>query len=81
MPDARVVILTRAGCHLCQDAVKQASLLAGDTLATIDVDTDPELRAAYTDHVPVTFVDGQLIGVWFLDPLRLASALDSGGAR
>ena len=39
------------------------------------VDTDPDLRRAYSDHVPVTVVDGRLLSRWFLDPQRLVEAL------
>ncbi len=41
----------------------------------MDVDTDPELRATYTDHVPVTIVDGDVLSYWFVDQEQLAAAL------
>ncbi len=41
----------------------------------VDVDADPALRRQYTDHVPVTFVDGEQHGLWFVDAGRLAAAL------
>ena len=43
----------------------------------IDVDTDEQLKAQYTDHVPVTFVDDELLGYWFLDEATLRAALDT----
>lgn len=75
---ARVVVVTRRGCHLCDEA-----LVAIDTVCrernvswqAVDVDTDPALRAALSDHVPVTFVDGVRHAEWFVDPGRLAAAL------
>ena len=75
---ARVVVLTRTGCHLCDDAIEIcASVCAasGVSWATIDVDTDPALRTKYTDHVPVTLVDGRVVARWFLDPEQLGAAL------
>ena len=45
---------------------------------TVDVDTDVDLRTDWTDHVPVTFVDGELHGRWFVDPDKLKQALVTG---
>jgi hypothetical protein len=41
----------------------------------VDVDADETLRSTYTDHVPVTFVDGREFSVWVLDADRLRAAL------
>ena len=41
----------------------------------VDVDTDAALRARYTDHVPVTFVDQRQFGYWFVDDDALRAAL------
>ncbi len=73
-----VVVLVREGCHLCDDAlviVAGVCEAAGRPWTAIDVDTDPELRATYTDHVPVTFVDGDVLSFWFVDRDQLSAAL------
>lgn len=73
-----MVVVTREGCHLCDDALSITQSVCDDVHAdwlAVDVDTDPELRAVYTDHVPVTFVDGVEFSVWVLDKVRLRSAL------
>lgn len=78
MDRARVVLLVRDGCHLCDEAVAIARTVCaqtGDTWAEVDVDSDPVLQAEYTDHVPVTFVDGVRHAIWYLDAAALASAL------
>lgn len=78
LPDDRVVVLVRQGCHLCDDAEAIiADVCAARSIAwsRVDVDTDSELLARYTDHVPVTFVDGEQHALWFVDPDRLVSAL------
>ena len=54
---------------------------AGVGWRSIDVDTDEELRAAYTDHVPVVFIDGELHGYWFVDTEKLKQALVGRPAR
>ncbi len=73
-----VVVLVREGCHLCDDAlaiVSDVCAAAGRRWTAIDVDSDPELRATYTDHVPVTLVDGDVLSFWFVDPEQLTKAL------
>jgi len=77
---AEVTLLTREGCHLCEEALTIVSSVCAAHDAswrTIDVDTDPELRAAYTDHVPVIFVNGALHGYWFVDADKLAAAVST----
>ena len=77
-PDARVLVLTRQGCHLCDDAiaiVEQVCREHSVAWRAVDVDADPALRAQYTDHVPVTFVDGEQHSLWFVDAERLVAAL------
>ena len=64
---ARVVVYTRQGCHLCAVAeglVAQVCAATGDTWARIDIDADPDLRARFTEQVPVTFVDGAQHDFW-----------------
>jgi glutaredoxin len=72
------VLVTRAGCTLCAEAepvVERLSARAGVACAVVDVDTDPALRAAWTDHVPVVLLDGVEHSRWFVDEAALARAL------
>jgi glutaredoxin len=76
--DDRVVVLTRQGCHLCDEAIAQVAAICaeiGETYGVVDVDSDPELQRRYTDQVPVTFVDGTQHDFWRVDPARLRAAL------
>jgi len=76
--DERVLLLVRDGCHLCIDAASVVAEICADlgiAWRSIDVDSDPQLRSAYTDHVPVTIVDGVEHARWFVDPARLRAAL------
>jgi glutaredoxin len=79
-PDARVVVLTRTGCHLCADAlgvVAEVCRETGTTFREVDVDSDLDLQRQYTDQVPVTFVDGRQHDFWRVDRQRLRAALAS----
>ncbi|MCD9154039.1 glutaredoxin family protein [Aeromicrobium duanguangcaii] len=76
--DARVVVYSREGCHLCEVAeqvVSQIVAETGDSWARVDIDADPDLQQRFTDQVPVTFVDGRQHDFWRVDPARLRSAL------
>lgn len=78
MIDARVVLLVRDGCHLCDEAVAVVSAVCAETGATWttrDVDEDEALRAEYSDHVPVTFVDGVRHAIWHVDADALRRVL------
>jgi glutaredoxin len=77
-PLARVVVLTRQGCHLCDQAIDVVAAVCaetGDAYATRDLDADPELVRRYGEQVPVTFVDGAQHDFWRVDPARLRAAL------
>jgi glutaredoxin len=58
--DNRLILYTRAGCHLCEDAEALLRRL-GYEVALIDVDADPTLQARYGEQVPVLVVDGRAV--------------------
>lgn len=76
--EARVLVYTRTGCHLCEVAeqvVAEVVATTGDAWTSIDIDTDPALVERFGDQVPVTFVDGRQHDFWRVDADRLRSAL------
>ena len=76
--DARVVVYTREGCHLCALAeanVAEICAETGDSWVRVDIDGDAGLRERFTEQVPVTFVDGAQHDFWRVDPARLRAAL------
>ena len=75
---ARVQLLTRSGCHLCEDAeriVERTCAARGVTYALVDVDSDTGLKDKYSDHVPVLIVDGEVRSYWFVDEVALSNWL------
>ena len=61
MSKSRVVIYTRPGCHLCEEAKQamQAASCAGEyTLNEINIETDSELLERYSDDIPVITING-----------------------
>jgi glutaredoxin len=76
---ARLVLLTRAGCHLCQTAAETLTRIgaeAGLVPEAVDVDTDPELQAEYGDRVPVVLLDGREHSYFTVDVDRLRRDLN-----
>jgi len=73
-----VVLYTRAGCHLCDDA---AALLArhGLEFDSVDIDRDAELRERYNECVPVVVIDGRERFRGRIDELLLRRLLDGRG--
>jgi glutaredoxin len=74
MPEPRLQLLTRAGCHLCETAAETLDRIAAEaglTPVAVDVDADPELQAEYGDRVPVVLLDGQEHSYFTVDVPRL----------
>jgi hypothetical protein len=85
---ARVVLFTRPGCHLCDDArevVRQVCAAAGEQWQEVDIEGDASgsLVSRFGDYVPVVEVDGVQQGFWRVDAERLARRLagSRGGER
>lgn len=59
--EARVVLYSRKGCHLCEEVRAQLDSLQVEhrfTLVEVDIDHDAALREQYDHHVPVVTIDG-----------------------
>jgi len=58
---AQVLIYTRPGCHLCEEAKReiQAARCADRyVLEEVNIDTDPALRELYGWEIPVITING-----------------------
>jgi glutaredoxin len=79
---ARVIIYSRPGCHLCDEA-KQAIEAAhcGEeyTLDEINIESDPELLRRYLYDIPVITIDGIEAFKHRLAPEEFRLRLKSGG--
>lgn len=75
---ARVLLVSKAGCHLCEDAERVVAEVCGElgvSWAIASVLEDPALADAYWELIPVTLVDGRLIARWGLEAQELRDAL------
>lgn len=78
--DARVVVYTRLGCHLCDlalETVAEVCADTGDSWTQVFIEADEELTRRFTDQVPVTYVDGVQHDFWRVDEERLRKALST----
>ncbi|HZZ96855.1 MAG TPA: glutaredoxin family protein [Jatrophihabitantaceae bacterium] len=76
--DHAVTLITRVGCHLCQDAEATLRRLAVELrfgYAEVDVDADPAQQAEYSDRVPVVLIDGREHGYWRVEEARFRRAI------
>ena len=76
-----VVLYSRPGCHLCDEA--RAAILQLRArgwrfeLQEIDIESDDGLLARYMERIPVVTVDGALVSELILDRDALLARLDT----
>ena len=76
--EPRVRLLSRPGCHLCDDARAVVAVVCAELDVDwdeVDITADPELLAQYVEMIPVTLVDGRQHDFWRVDAGRLRAAL------
>ena len=59
----RLTLLSRPGCHLCEEMRCDVDELLADRpheWNVVDVDSDADLARRYGDSIPVLFVNGHL---------------------
>lgn len=74
MGEARITLLTRPGCHLCEPAREAVARVHADTGVSwveVDVESDPELERDYGGRVPVVLLDGREHGYFRVEEDRL----------
>lgn len=77
-PPAQVVLYTRTGCHLC-DQARLRLAEAGLRPVEVDIDTRPELVARFHTCVPVVEIDGKVRFRGRVEPRLLARLLVGRG--
>jgi Glutaredoxin-like domain (DUF836) len=78
VPEVRVTLIGRPGCHLCEDArkvVEGVTAELGVGWEEKSIDDDPDLRSRYAESIPVTLVDGRPHDFWRVSADRLRAAL------
>jgi hypothetical protein len=80
---ARITLLSRPGCHLCDDARDIIRRVASDLSVSWeerDITLSEQDMVEYWDKIPVTLVDGVQHDFWRVSEDRLRSALTRLGS-
>ncbi|MHA7283394.1 glutaredoxin family protein [Arthrobacter sp. TMS2-4] len=78
LPGVGVVLLTRHGCHLCEDAravVRRVTADLGLGWREVSATEAPVLGARFAEELPVLFIDGVQRDFWSIDEARLRRLL------
>jgi hypothetical protein len=81
--EPRVVLVGRAGCHLCEEAREVVARVCEETgvaWSERSVDDGGPWPAEYSELVPVVLVDGAQHAYWRVDPDRLRAAVAPGAS-
>lgn len=71
MSKARVVVYSRPGCHLCDEAkavIENSSCSDRFTLEEVNIESDDELLKKYKYDIPVVTIDGEEAFKHRIDP-------------
>jgi len=62
LPKAHVIVYSRPGCHLCDEAkavMENSGLSDRFTLEEVNIESDAELLRKYKYDIPVITIDGE----------------------
>lgn len=68
----RLKLLSRPGCHLCEELRQRVDGMLGDRpreWEVVDVDSDPDLAAQFGETIPVLYINGKLFAKTRLPPI------------
>jgi glutaredoxin len=74
----QVVLYSRPGCHLCDDArvvLERVRGRAPFALEEVDIESDDGLHARYLERIPVVMLDGEELFEYFVDENVLLTRL------
>ena len=81
---ASVVVYSRPGCHLCEEAIEQIVALREEgyrfELHEVDIESHELLLRRHLERIPVVEVDGVEVSELILDRAALVAKLDTVGA-
>jgi glutaredoxin len=82
-----LTLLTKPGCHLCEEAKQAVDSVVSETraqnssdvqieLQELNILEDSELLERYSEEIPVLQINGQIHAYWRIDKDRFRSALE-----
>ena len=77
----QVVVYSRPGCHLCEEALSAIVALRGEGYAfdlhEVDIESEELLFKRMLERIPVVEVGGQVVSELLLDEAALRARLDT----
>lgn len=84
--EAELTLITRQGCHLCEEASNDLARLVGRFSAlypdkpyvveVLDVDSDAALLSKYSEEVPVLLLNGRQVSFIKIDVDRVLALME-----
>ena len=84
MPKAHVIIYSRPGCHLCDEAksaIEKSNCADRYTLEEVNIESDDELLKKYKYDIPVVTIDGVEAFKHRVDPQQFKIRVTQNEAR
>jgi glutaredoxin len=81
MPEPRITVYSKPGCHLCDVAKEAVARISDETGAgwvDIDIIGDPDLENEYAEMIPVILLDGRMHGYFRVEEDRLRRDIAHG---
>ncbi|MCP2032427.1 glutaredoxin [Okibacterium sp. HSC-33S16] len=85
MATASLTLISKPGCHLCDDAREVVTRVMTEvsarpeapdvTLDEVSILDDAQLHDRYAEEIPVLLINGRVHNYWRIDPTRLTTAL------
>ena len=81
MPTVAVTLVSKPGCHLCDDARAIVQTVLADhpevSFEELSILDDEKLLDQYVEEIPVVLIDDRVHTIWRVDEARLRNALDA----
>lgn len=76
---AHLLVYSKPGCHLCEEAVRVLNRLQAQTpfaLEEINIEDNPALLEKYGEQIPVVLFNGEFLFEYTVDEDRLRQKLE-----
>ena len=84
MPAAHLTLISKPGCHLCDDAREVVTAVLtefdGVSIEELSILDHPDLHEKYVEEIPVLLLNGAVHNIWRVDAERLRRALQEATA-
>jgi flavoprotein len=78
---AELILYSRPGCHLCEEALEELVALHGEgyrfELREVDIESDEALLRSMLERIPVLELNGEVVSELTLDQTSVRARLDT----